>query len=183
MSKNRNVATKIVSESLEEYIKDNLKEFISIIVLSTVAVLPSFIKSISTIWIEVRLSVILFIVSSVLILVLWLLRVIRSNRKLRVANEDLCNPKNDNVIKFSQGDIVIRQVNRNKFNTSKLTVIKTTSSEVICRTTDNKIISYSPEELCTGYESQQIFLKEEREAQGQKEANDRFLNEINSWNR
>ncbi|BES65826.1 hypothetical protein SANA_22650 [Gottschalkiaceae bacterium SANA] len=168
-------------EVIRESVNENFKAAIKYVLLLMLGPVSNFIESIKSIEITIKLPIIIGFVAVVTILVIKMFDLKKKNGELKLENEELQNPANDNVNKFKPGEVVILRIEENLSSPRKLSVIRKTKSEIVCR--DNKcgITNYSPEELLTSSETDQVFQKIEYERQITEQRNQEIIKQLNTW--
>ncbi|URN96223.1 MAG: hypothetical protein NAG76_08340 [Candidatus Pristimantibacillus lignocellulolyticus] len=180
---------KLLKESIWDLMKDSIKPIISSAIIALFAIVISMMKNISNIEMKIRLPYIIFAGAIFTIMTIIIVVVLKSLVNLKIMNNELLNPENENVKKFQLGDIVIIKTEEHSKTPEMLTVAKITSSSIHCRypSDKTKIIEFTPEELLTKDETeevkQKIQINKLQQDQARRARNQRQRDMINSFNR
>ncbi|QSX05438.1 hypothetical protein JYG23_12245 [Sedimentibacter sp. zth1] len=166
---------KLLGESVRDLVKDNFKNIILIIVGFIITRILSLFKSISTISITISLPIIIFFLI-ISIVVLWnLIILIKKHSKLKKEFDTYKNPPNENINKFNKGDIVILKSKEKLPSPPKLSVFNIDDKYIYCRDDEGDITSYSPEELLTSQQTQNVFSSIEIRRKESEKENEAFV--------
>lgn len=172
---------KLTKEVIWDFLKDNAKAAVSFLIVYIVTIGLSLFKKISTITLKINIPFLLFIFITNVLLIYLVVLTRKKYMGIKQEIEAYKNPENSNVKKFKQGDIVILRSKKDMPVPEKLSVYKISKSEIICRNSQSKLTSYTPEELLTSEETNIVFMRIERARQQAEEENQRFWQGINNW--
>jgi len=170
---------KLLKETIWDFIKDNLKLIMGNIISLLIALVPNYISTVSYLEVKVKVPIIIFFVFVFVMLIVDIFVLLKKCNSLKGENEELKNPKNENVGRFFKGDIVILKIEKDLPDPTKLSVYKVTNSEVICRNNKVNLVNYSPEELLTKTETEKLFQEKEYRRQITEQENEKYWEAIN----
>lgn len=146
---------KLIKESIWDLLKDNVKTVLISLVTASIPFILSLFTSLKRIKLTFNLPVVIGAISILIILALVIVQMLNRNKALKKENYELQHPENPKVNKFSKGDIVIRKIEIDNSSAKTFSVMSKTRSEIECRSKDERVIRFAPEELLTAAESKE----------------------------
>lgn len=170
---------KLLNDTVWDFVKENLKLVIGNAIAIIIALLPNVIKRINSVELKINLAFVFFISFIFLIFIINIMLLAKKYKAIKSANEEFKNPANKNVNKYQRGDIVILKAEVDLPYPPKLSVYRIEKAEIVCRNKKGDLINYSPEELLTNSETEQVFreieYRRQEVEQKNKEQMDAFI--------